>query len=75
MNMKENKSEVVRTDILGRITLSREQREKMLDAFEASSMSGQAFAKQHGVKQQTFASWIQKRRRAHENATNEKACF
>ena len=36
----------------------------MLDAFEQSSMSGAAFAKLHGVHVQTFASWMQKRRKA-----------
>jgi hypothetical protein len=33
----------------------------MLDAFEASAMSGQAFAIHHGIKVHTFASWMQKR--------------
>jgi hypothetical protein len=40
-----------------------EHRERILDAFESSGMSGQAFAIHHGIKVQTFASWMQKRRR------------
>jgi hypothetical protein len=47
--------------MLVRVTLCCKQREAMLDAFVASGMSGQAFALQHGIKIQTFASWIQKR--------------
>ena len=36
---------LLKADVLGRVTLGREQREAMLDAFEASGMSGQAFGK------------------------------
>jgi hypothetical protein len=36
----------------------------LLDAFDASVMSGKAFAKHHGINYQTFASWVQKRRRS-----------
>src|SRR5690554_5388165 len=55
--------QLIKTDILGRVRTSSEQREKILDAFESSGMSGQAFAIHHGIKVPTFASWIQKRRR------------
>jgi hypothetical protein len=34
----------------------------MLDAFEASGQSALAFSKEHGVKYQTFISWLRKRR-------------
>ena len=57
-------SKVIKTDVIGRVKIATEDREKMLDAFEASGMSATAFAKEHGGKQQTFATWIQKRRRA-----------
>lgn len=64
MNEKTNyHSQVIKTDILGRVKVASEDREKMLDVFESSGMSAVAFAKSHGVKQQTFATWIQKRRR------------
>jgi hypothetical protein len=36
--------------------MCRAQREAILDTFEASGMSGQAFALQHGIKIQNFAS-------------------
>lgn len=63
--------EFLRTDVLGRVRVRPEQREKLLDAFEASAMSGQAFAMQHGIKVQTFASWIQKRRRCRGDYADE----
>jgi len=55
--------ELLKADVLGRVRVRPEHRERMLDAFEASAMSGQAFAIHHGLKVQTFASWMQKRRR------------
>lgn len=56
--------EILKTDVLGRVKIRPDRREAMVDAFEASGMSGQAFAIHHGIKVQTFASWIQKRRRS-----------
>jgi hypothetical protein len=50
--------DILKTDALRRVTLDREQREAILDAFEASGMTGQAFALHHGIKIQTFTSWI-----------------
>jgi hypothetical protein len=66
--------DILKTDVLGRITIGRAQREAILDAFEVSGMSGQAFALQHGIKIQTFASWIQKRRRVRGDYQNEALC-
>jgi len=62
---------ILKTDALGRVTVGRAQREAILDAFEASGMTGQAFALHHGIKIQTFASWIQKRRHARGDYKNE----
>ncbi|MFM2196960.1 MAG: hypothetical protein RLZZ505_392 [Verrucomicrobiota bacterium] len=55
--------EFLNADVLGRVRVRPEHRERMLDAFEDGAMSGQAFAIRHGIKVQTFASWMQKRRR------------
>ena len=55
--------ELIKTDCIGRIRVSPEHREKLLDTFESSGMSGQKFAKHCGVKYQTFATWVQKRKR------------
>ena len=62
--MAENEGpRILKQDVLGRVTTPAEQREALLDAFEASGMSGMAFAEQAGLKYQTFATWVQKRRR------------
>ncbi|MBX3742530.1 MAG: hypothetical protein KF712_16205 [Akkermansiaceae bacterium] len=53
----------MKTDALGRITLSKEHRKALLDAFDESGLKGLEFARLHGVNYQTFASWVQKRRR------------
>jgi hypothetical protein len=66
--------EILKTDVLGRVTVSRSQREAILDVFEVSGMAGSAFALAHGIKIQTFASWIQKRRRARGDYQNEALC-
>ncbi|YCM46805.1 hypothetical protein V2O64_25110 (plasmid) [Verrucomicrobiaceae bacterium 227] len=42
---------------------SREYRSKVLEAFEQSGMSAEAFAKQCGLKYPTFASWVTKARK------------
>jgi len=55
---------LLKADRLGRVRMPRDRREQILDRFESSGMSGQAFAAQIGVKYSTFASWVQKRRRA-----------
>ncbi|MBT8450078.1 MAG: hypothetical protein KJO69_10330 [Gammaproteobacteria bacterium] len=60
----ENDGRLLKTDSLGRVIVPIEQREQLLDNFEQSSMSGAAFAKLHGIHVQTFASWIQKRRKS-----------
>ncbi|MDP9115030.1 MAG: IS66 family insertion sequence element accessory protein TnpB [Acidobacteriota bacterium] len=55
---------LLRTDALGRVRTPVERREMLLDEFEKSGVSGKKFAAMTGVGYQTFASWIQKRRRA-----------
>lgn len=54
---------IMKTDELGRVQTTPEQRETWLDAFEQSGMSGAAFARLHGIKYQTFAYWRQQRKR------------
>ena len=55
---------ILKTDALGRVRMPKDRREAILDAFERSGMSGQAFAAEIGVKYPTFATWVQKRRRS-----------
>jgi hypothetical protein len=56
-------SEIFKTDVLGRVRIPAERREALLDEFERSGLSGRKFSEMVGVKYQTFASWIQNRRR------------
>jgi transposase len=54
---------LLKTDVLGRVKHSREQRERILDEYERSGVSGPKFAALVGVKYQTFATWKQQRKR------------
>jgi hypothetical protein len=49
--------------VLGRLQRTSEQREKILDEYEHSGLSGPNFAALCGVKYQTLASWLQRRKR------------
>jgi len=60
---KDEEELILKTDALGRVCMPKERREAILDAFERSGMSGQAFSERIGVKYSTFATWVQKRRR------------
>ena len=55
-------TKILKRDTLGRVTLTGEQREHLLDEFERSGLKGVPFARLAGVNYPTFASWIQKRR-------------
>lgn len=54
---------LIKTDALGRMQHTREQRERILDEYEHSGLSGPKFAALCGVKYQTFAAWLQRRKR------------
>ena len=63
---------ILKTDVLGRVSMPKDRREAILDAFEQSGMSALAFSKQIGVKYPTFANWVQKRRRLRGDASKKK---
>ena len=65
----------MKTDRLGRIQTTPEQREAWLDAFEHSGMTGAAFAKLHGIKYTTFSYWRQKRDRERNGRDKEAPFF
>lgn len=67
-----NGARVLKTDMLGRVKTTAVQREAMLDEFARSGLCGTKFAAVAGVNYQTFASWVQKRRRA-TGAYNKKS--
>lgn len=64
---------VLKTDQLGRVRTPTARREAILDEFERSGMSGQAFAKRCGIKYPTFASWVQRRNRARKVADTDSS--
>jgi hypothetical protein len=53
---------ILKQDVLGRVRRSACQRERLLDEFERSGLSGRKFAALAGVNYQTFATWAQRRR-------------
>lgn len=55
--------EVLKADVRGRVRPTPQRREALLDEFERAGVSGQRFAALVGVNYQTFASWVQKRRK------------
>lgn len=57
-------STLLKRDVLGHATIPKAQREALLDEFERRGFKGKPFARLVGVNYQSFASWIQKRRRA-----------
>jgi transposase-like protein len=63
MTATEVGSEILPTDSKGRVRVSLQRREELLDQFERSGMTGAQFARTIGLKYQTFAFWRQQRRK------------
>ena len=59
---------LLKMDALGRVRTPAARREQLLDEFERSGMSGVQFAEFVGLKYQTFATWMQHRRRRRKTA-------
>ena len=55
--------EILKTDAMGRVRTPRARREALLAEFARSAVSGRKFAALVGVNYQTFASWVQQRRK------------
>jgi transposase-like protein len=62
--MTETHDIILKSDRRGRLRFPPEQRLALLDAYDASGLSGPKFAQLHGVNYQTFAGWVQRRKRA-----------
>ena len=56
--------EVLQSDALGRVRTSRVRRAALVEEFAKSGVSAKKFAALLGVNCQTFASWVQARRKA-----------
>lgn len=51
---------LLKTDRIGRLRYTPEQKKTMVDAYRASGLSAPRFAAHHGVSYQTLISWIKK---------------
>ena len=51
---------VLKTDQIGRLRYTPEQKKTMVDAYRTSGLSAPRFAAHHGVNYQTLVSWINK---------------
>ena len=60
------RNQLLKTDTRGRVRSTQQQRDAVLDAYEASGLSGPEFSRVYGIKYQTFATWRQKRREGRE---------
>ena len=63
MTSTQPKEIILKTDTRGRVFTPAGRREKLLDEFEQSGLSGAKFAQLTGLKYSTFAIWAQRRRR------------
>lgn len=72
---RDEASEILKIDKLGRVHVPAERREAILDEFERSGMTGAAFARHHGINYQTFASWRQKRAQTRNCESNSPSPF
>ncbi|MFU8893804.1 MAG: IS66 family insertion sequence element accessory protein TnpA [Luteolibacter sp.] len=59
---------IVKSDQTGRTRYTPEFKREVLAAFQSSSLSGPAFAKQCGIKYPTLAAWIGARKRRDQTA-------
>ena len=53
---------VLKTDKIGRLRYTSEQKKTMIEAYRASGLSAPRFAVHHGVNYQTVVSWLKKDR-------------
>ena len=63
---------VLKTDRRGHVLTPPAERESILDAYEASGMSGARFCREHGLKYSTFAAWRSKRSKSEHAAGSVK---
>jgi transposase-like protein len=64
MDTTHTEETILKADVLGRVKTPLARREQLLEEYERSGLSGQKFAAVVGIKYSTFATWVQKWRRA-----------
>lgn len=63
MTLMQSRTEILKTDKRGRVRTTRQRREELLLEFERSGLSAPRFAELTGVKYQTLAGWLHRRRK------------
>ena len=53
---------IIKVDRRGRLRYAAEHKQALIEAYQASGLSGPKFAELHGVPYQTLISWLKKRR-------------
>ena len=61
---------LLKTDRIGRLRYTPEQKKTMVDAYRASGLSAPRFAAHHGVSYQTLISWIKKDKQSSVSTTS-----
>jgi hypothetical protein len=59
----QKESEILKTDKRGRVRMTPERREELLSEFDKSGLSAPKFASVTGLKYQTLAGWLHRRRK------------
>lgn len=60
----EEATELLKTHTLGRMRLTTEQRQALLDQFDRNGVSASRFAVMSGINYPTLAGWLQRRRQS-----------
>ncbi len=68
------KPEILKQDRRGRVHVSVQRREALLDEFEKSGASGSKFAQLAGIKYATFAGWVRKRHKQRGKLEQKPSC-
>jgi len=68
----EESGQILSQDAQGRVLVSRERREALLEEYDRSGMSGVKFAQYVGIKYSTLAYWIQSLNRPTEASGRRK---
>lgn len=61
--LAEEPGQILSQDARGRVLVSRERRQSLLEEYDRSGMSAMKFAQYIGIKYSTLAYWLQSRRR------------
>jgi transposase-like protein len=63
---------ILKSDRRGRLRYSKEQKSALVEAYQASGLSGPRFAALHGVNYQTLAGWLQKHKQTASTAVGRQ---